>query len=131
MTFSLSPFAPENLVSRDGLGRPVPRQPAYFPYSGCINLVLTRGIPLDFRGDVYLFTYIVIIYAVVNPVVVRGLLDAGQGKISRTSAKLQREHKKHKTGQQKQKKQNKKRKSLYMYPVQTRRGPLNKTDAWP
>ena len=25
---SLSPFAPENLVSRDGLGSPVPRQPA-------------------------------------------------------------------------------------------------------
>ena len=27
--FSLSPFAPENLVSRDGFGRPVPRQPAH------------------------------------------------------------------------------------------------------
>ena len=27
----LSSFAPENLVSRDGLGRPVPRQPAYSP----------------------------------------------------------------------------------------------------
>ena len=26
---SLSPFAPENLVSRDGLGSPVPRQPAH------------------------------------------------------------------------------------------------------
>ena len=26
---SLSPFVPENLVSRDGFGRPVPRQPAH------------------------------------------------------------------------------------------------------
>ena len=29
MFFSLSPFAPENLVSRDGFGSPVPRQPAH------------------------------------------------------------------------------------------------------
>ena len=29
MNISLSPFAPEDLVSRDGLGSPVPRQPAY------------------------------------------------------------------------------------------------------
>ena len=28
MNVSLSPFAPENLVSRDGFGSPVPRQPA-------------------------------------------------------------------------------------------------------
>ena len=28
MNISLSPFAPENLTSRDGFGRPVPRQPA-------------------------------------------------------------------------------------------------------
>ena len=27
--FSLSPFVPENLVSRDGFGSPVPRQPAH------------------------------------------------------------------------------------------------------
>ena len=27
--FSLSPFAPKNLVSRDGFGSPVPRQPAH------------------------------------------------------------------------------------------------------
>ena len=27
--FSLSPFTPENLVSRDGFGSPVPRQPAH------------------------------------------------------------------------------------------------------
>ena len=29
MLFSLSAFAPENLVSRDGFGGPVPRQPAH------------------------------------------------------------------------------------------------------
>ena len=29
MSISLSPFAPENLVSRDGFGRSVPRQPAH------------------------------------------------------------------------------------------------------
>ena len=29
MFFPLSPFAPENLVSRDGLGNPVPRQPTH------------------------------------------------------------------------------------------------------
>ena len=34
MTISLSPFAPEKLVSRDGFGRPVPRQPPHSPHSG-------------------------------------------------------------------------------------------------
>ena len=29
-----STFAPENLVSRDGFGRPVSRQPAHSPCSG-------------------------------------------------------------------------------------------------
>ena len=29
MIFSLSPLAPENLVSRDGFGSPVPRQPTH------------------------------------------------------------------------------------------------------
>ena len=29
MNISLSPFAPENLASRDGFGSPVPRQPAH------------------------------------------------------------------------------------------------------
>ena len=32
MNISLSPVAPENLVSRDGFGRPVPRQPAHITY---------------------------------------------------------------------------------------------------
>ena len=33
MDFSV-PFAPKNLVSRDGFGSPVLRQPAHSPYSG-------------------------------------------------------------------------------------------------
>ena len=33
MNISLSRFAPENLVSRDGLGSPVPRQPAYLAHT--------------------------------------------------------------------------------------------------
>ena len=32
--FSLSPFAPENLISRDGFGRPAPRELAHSPHSG-------------------------------------------------------------------------------------------------
>ena len=34
MNIPLSPYVPENLVSRDGFSRPVPRQPAHSPYSG-------------------------------------------------------------------------------------------------
>ena len=54
MNFSLSAFAPENLVSRDDFGSPVPRQPAHLhtlaefgahsPHSR-LNVVLTYGIP--------------------------------------------------------------------------------------
>ena len=33
INISLSPFAPENLVSRDVFGSLVPRQPAHSPYS--------------------------------------------------------------------------------------------------
>ena len=33
MNIPLSPYVPENLVSRDGFSRSVPRQPAYSPYS--------------------------------------------------------------------------------------------------
>ena len=54
MNFFLSAFAPENLVSRDGFGSPVPRQPAHLhtlaesgahsPHSR-LNVVLTYGIP--------------------------------------------------------------------------------------
>ena len=34
MNIPLSPCVPENLDSRDGFSRPVPRQPAHSPYSG-------------------------------------------------------------------------------------------------
>ena len=30
----LSPFAPENSISRHGFSRPVPRQPSHSPHSG-------------------------------------------------------------------------------------------------
>ena len=32
MDISVSPFAPESLVSPDGFGRPVPPQPAHSPH---------------------------------------------------------------------------------------------------
>ena len=53
MNISLFAFAPENLVSRDGFGSPVPCQPAHSMPR--LNLVLTYGIPPEFRGDVPLF----------------------------------------------------------------------------
>ena len=34
----LAPLAPENLVSQDGLGRPVPRQPDYYPHTSCLRI---------------------------------------------------------------------------------------------
>ena len=55
INISLSAFALENLVSRDGFGSPVPRQPAHLSTLR-LNLVLTYGIPREFRGGVkYLF----------------------------------------------------------------------------
>ena len=51
---SLTPFATENLVSRDGFGSPVPRQPVHSQNIVKLNLVLTHGIPPDFRGGVHL-----------------------------------------------------------------------------
>ena len=52
--FFLSPFAPENLVSRDGFCRPVPYHPAHSPYSDeIINLVFTHEVPLDFCHGVH------------------------------------------------------------------------------
>ena len=49
------PFAPENLISRDRFGCPVPRQPVRSPHSIKLNLVLTRGIPRAFRDGVHIF----------------------------------------------------------------------------
>ena len=54
MFFSLSLFAPGRLVSRDWFGSPVPRHSAHSILR--LNLVLTYGIPPDFRAaSIYLF----------------------------------------------------------------------------
>ena len=53
LNISLSALVPETFVSRDGFGSPVPRQPALL----MLNLVLTYGIPPEFRGGVHLFIY--------------------------------------------------------------------------
>ena len=55
MNIPLSAFVPENLVSQDGFGSPVPRQPAHLHTQA--ELVLTYGIPPEFRGGVHLFIY--------------------------------------------------------------------------
>ena len=54
MDISLSAFAPEILVSRDGFGSPVPRQPAHLRTQAESGTYL-HGIPPDFRGGVHLF----------------------------------------------------------------------------
>ena len=58
MLFPLSPFARENMVSREGFSHPVLRQLAHSPHSGyaeSIWKVLTHDIPPAFRGGVHLF----------------------------------------------------------------------------
>ena len=55
MDISLSPFAPENLVSRDGFGRPVPRQPAHSPHSICIWCLLTGFLPISAAASINLY----------------------------------------------------------------------------
>ena len=54
INFPLSPFGPENLVSRNRFGRPVPRQRCSFSTLR-LNLVLAYGILLAFRDGVHLF----------------------------------------------------------------------------
>ena len=63
MNIPLSPYAPENLVSREGFSRPAPRQPAHSPYS-FYNLVFTHGIPPHFHGGAHLFILTVIFHLV-------------------------------------------------------------------
>ena len=53
MNISLSAFAPENLVSRDGFGSPV--RVSLLICILRLNLVFTRGIPPEFRGGARLF----------------------------------------------------------------------------
>ena len=54
MYFSVSPLAPENLISRDRFGRAVQRQPAQSPHPGTESdwLVLTHRISPAFREGV-------------------------------------------------------------------------------
>ena len=51
--FSLSTFTPENLVSRDGFGSPVPRQPAHHLRNQAESDAY-YAIPPEFRGGVHL-----------------------------------------------------------------------------
>ena len=61
MSYSLSSFAPENLVSRDVFGGPISRQLAQSPYSR-LNLVLAYGIPPEFRGGVHSLSVHIVYY---------------------------------------------------------------------
>ena len=56
MNISVSAFVPENLVSRDGFGS-VPSRVSLLISVLRLNLVLTYGIPPEFRGGVHLFIY--------------------------------------------------------------------------
>ena len=50
---ALSQFAPENLASRYGFGRPVPRQPAHYPHSDSIWCLLTGFLPISATESIY------------------------------------------------------------------------------
>ena len=55
---SLSPFAPENLVSRDGFGSPVPRQPAHLHTQAESGAYLRDSFISSFAAaSIYLFNY--------------------------------------------------------------------------
>ena len=51
----LSPYVPENLVSRDGFGCPVPRQSAHSPNSGRIWCLLTGFLLSSAAASIYLY----------------------------------------------------------------------------
>ena len=53
MNIPLSPCVPENLVSRDGFSRPVPRQSAHL-HTQAESGAYTYGIPPGFRGGVHM-----------------------------------------------------------------------------
>ena len=50
--FPLTPFAPENLVSRDGFGRHVPRQPALSFFTPRLTNLSRQGCKCDIRKAV-------------------------------------------------------------------------------
>ena len=49
------PFAPENLVSRDRFGSPVPRQPAHLHTQAESGALLTGFLPSSAAASIYLF----------------------------------------------------------------------------
>ena len=51
----LSPFASESLVSRDGFGSPVPRQPAHLHAEAESGAYLTEFLPNSMTAPIYLF----------------------------------------------------------------------------
>ena len=55
MNISLSPFEPENLVSRDGFGSPVPRQPAHLHTQAESGAYLRDSLPIFAAASIYLF----------------------------------------------------------------------------
>ena len=55
MNISLSPFAPENLVSRDRFGRLVLRQSAPSPHSDCIWCLLAGSLQISAATSNYLY----------------------------------------------------------------------------
>ena len=55
MNIPLSPFAPENLVSRDGFGSPVPRQPAHLHSQAEAVWCLLTGFLPSSTASIYLF----------------------------------------------------------------------------
>ena len=56
MNISLSPLVPVNLVSRDGFGSPVSRQPVHL-HTKAESGAYLLGIPPEFRGGVHIFIY--------------------------------------------------------------------------
>ena len=55
MNISMSAFVPENLVSRDGFGSPVPRQPAHLHTRSWIWCLLTGFLPSSAAASIYSF----------------------------------------------------------------------------
>ena len=51
----LSPCVPENLVSRDGFSRPVPRQPAHLHTQAESGALLTGFLPSSAAASIYLY----------------------------------------------------------------------------
>ena len=56
MNISLSAFAPENLVWRDGFGSPVPRQPAHLHTQAESGACLRDSSRVPRRRPIFLFT---------------------------------------------------------------------------